>query len=169
MVPAAHHIPPLLHTVIPPFHAAVDRAVSYLDKNEGLLGVADFFVSSKYDLPLRQMPWLRRFFWRSIFDTDNIDIGPERRHYLDHELKRVWEVNCQGSIPYVPYLRAPYYVWVGRLRHDDEVQTEARVEAPALFPPTFLYTQSWEDPRPDMEVGLLCTGVQVFPTHGPTF
>ena len=51
-------------TVIPPFHAAVDRAVSYLDKNEGLLGVADFFVSSKYDLPLRQMPWLRRFFWR---------------------------------------------------------------------------------------------------------
>lgn len=32
---------------------------------------------------------------RSIFDTDNIDIGPERRHYLDHQLKRVWEVNCQ--------------------------------------------------------------------------
>ena len=21
-----------------------------------------------------------------------------------------------------------------------------------MFPPTFLYTQSWEDPRPDMEV-----------------
>lgn len=52
----------------------------------------------------------------------------------------------------MPYLRAPYYVWVGRLRHDDEVQAETRVEAPPLFPPTFLYTQSWEDPRPDMEV-----------------
>ncbi len=23
---------------------------------------------------------------------------------------------AQGSIPYVPYLRAPYYVWVGRHR-----------------------------------------------------
>lgn len=50
--------------MIPPFHAAVDRAISYLDREEGLLGVTDFFVSSKYDLPLRQMPWARRFFWR---------------------------------------------------------------------------------------------------------
>ena len=50
--------------MIPPFHAAIDRAVSYLDRQEGLLGVCDFYVSSKYDLPLRQMPWLRRFFWR---------------------------------------------------------------------------------------------------------
>lgn len=27
-----------------------------------------------------------------------------------------------------------------------------QVEAPPMFPPTFLYTQSWEDPRPDMQV-----------------
>ena len=50
--------------MIPPFHSAVDRAISYLDPKVGLLGVADFFVPSKYDLPLRQMTWLRRFFWR---------------------------------------------------------------------------------------------------------
>jgi hypothetical protein len=50
--------------VIPPFHSAVDRAISYLDPVNGLMGVADFFVSSKYDLPLRQMHWLTRFFWR---------------------------------------------------------------------------------------------------------
>ncbi len=30
---------------------------------------------------------------RSTFDTDNIDIGPERRNYLDHQLSRVWEYN----------------------------------------------------------------------------
>jgi hypothetical protein len=30
------------------------------------MGVADFFVSSKYDLPMRQMSWLRRFFWRCV-------------------------------------------------------------------------------------------------------
>ena len=50
--------------MIPPFHSAVDRAISYLDPVHGLLGVADFYVPSKYDLPLRQMSWLRRFFWR---------------------------------------------------------------------------------------------------------
>ncbi len=44
-----------LCAVIPPFHAAIDRAVSYLDGEEGLLGVADFFTSGKYDLPLRQV------------------------------------------------------------------------------------------------------------------
>ena len=32
---------------------------------------------------------------RATFDTDNIDIGPERRDYLDHRLSRVWEMNSQ--------------------------------------------------------------------------
>ena len=116
----------------------MDRAISYLDPKVGLLGVADFFVPSKYDLPLRQMTWLRRFFWRCVgqptfaplsccsrvmftclgdsyhlcllmclvkacpsspcratFDSDNIDIGPERRNYLDHRLSRVWEMNSE--------------------------------------------------------------------------
>ena len=55
-------------TMIPPFHSAIDAGNSYL-KDDGFMGVADFYVSSKYDLPMRQMPWHRRFFWRSIFDT----------------------------------------------------------------------------------------------------
>jgi betaine lipid synthase len=33
--------------VIPPFHAAVDRAISYLDRDQGLLGVCDFYTSAK--------------------------------------------------------------------------------------------------------------------------
>lgn len=41
--------------------------MSYLDKERGLLGVADFYTSAKYDLPLRHMSWQRRFFWRSVF------------------------------------------------------------------------------------------------------
>ena len=69
---------------------------------------------------------------------------PESRH-----------VCLQGSIPYVPYLRAPYYVWVGHVPQLATVLAENKVEAPPMFPPTFLYTQSWEDPRPDMEVSLL--------------
>lgn len=34
-----------------------------------------------------------------------------------------------------------------------DAEHENRVERPPLFPPTFLYTQSWEDPEPDMKVG----------------
>lgn len=139
-------------SMIPPFHAAVDRAISYLEPDTGFLGVADFFVSGRFDLPKRQMSWARRFFWRAIFDVDNIDIGPERRSYLEHKLERVWEINSQGSIPYVPVLRAPWYVWIGRTWRSSNVSHEQRVEAPPLFPPTFLYTQSWEDPEPDIQV-----------------
>eukprot|EP00891_Asterochloris_glomerata_P001660 jgi/Astpho2/1660/e_gw1.00032.33.1_t len=139
-------------SMIPPFHTAVDQAISYLHPVEGLLGVADFYVSSKYDLPMRQHSYPRRVFWKATFDTDNIDIGPERRAFLDHRLSRVWEFNGEGSIPYVPFLRAPYYVWVGRVPALANLMTEAKVEAPSGFPPTFLYTMSWEDPRPDMKV-----------------
>jgi betaine lipid synthase len=193
-------------SMIPPFVDAVDNAVSWLHPADGLLGVADFYVSGKYDLPMRQMPWARRFFWRATFDVDNIDVGPERRSYLDGKLERLWEYNGEGSIPYVPYLRAPYYVWIGRPWRDgssggggasggSEIGVgnnsasppsvdgtafplaasptpsitlqqrlallealghrhhhEQKVEAPPLFPPTFLYTQSWEDPEPDHRV-----------------
>lgn len=57
-------------------------------------------------------------------------------------------------LPQVPYLRAPYFVWLGRPWSDAQKQLhhEQKVEAPAMFPPTFLYTQSWEDPEPDMKV-----------------
>lgn len=51
--------------MIPPFHNAVDNAISMLAQ-DGFLGVTDFFVSSKYDLPMRQMTWARRFFWRCV-------------------------------------------------------------------------------------------------------
>ncbi|CAG9467464.1 unnamed protein product [Pedinophyceae sp. YPF-701] len=141
-------------TMIPPFLSAVDNAIDMM-ADDAILGVADFFVSGKYDSPLRRMSWIRRFFWRATFDTDNIDIGPERRAYLEHRLQRVMEVNSQGSIPYVPYLRAPWYVWVGQKGKpgvDVDLENELHHEAPPRFPPTFLYTQSWEDPRPDMEV-----------------
>ena len=49
--------------VIPPFHEAVDNAVLQLAP-DGFLGAADFFVSGKYDTPMRQMHWGRWLFWR---------------------------------------------------------------------------------------------------------
>ena len=140
-------------SMIPGFNAAVDKATSYL-KDEGLLGVADFFVSAKYDLPLRQMGWADRWFWRSIFDLDNIDLGPERRQYLDYKFSRIYEYNGRGSIPYVPLLTVPYFTWVGvkKTAADLEADIENRKERPPTFPPTFIYSLSWEDPRTDVPV-----------------
>eukprot|EP00898_Chlorokybus_atmophyticus_P007323 jgi/Chlat1/7592/Chrsp63S07076 len=146
-------------TMIPPFHAAVDQAVSYL-REGGFLSVADFYVSSKYDMPLRQHGTLQRWFWRCVFDTDNINLSSARREYLDYRLTRVSEYNSQGSIPYVPFLRAPWYMWIGQKPLPGQLlvapPAEQKTETPLLFPNTFLYSVSWEDPdvdAPVMETG----------------
>lgn len=67
---------------------AVDKALSYLEPTVGILGVADFYTSLRFDIPERQQWYVTRWFWRCIFDLDNIDLSPERRVYLDHLLQR---------------------------------------------------------------------------------
>ena len=74
---------------------AVDAGLSYLDE-DGLLGVADFYTSTKYDLPNRQHTYKQRWFWRSVFDFDGIDLGPERRLYLEHQLDPGMQWNTNG-------------------------------------------------------------------------
>lgn len=101
-------------SMIPPFLDAVDKASSYLDPAVGVLGVADFFTSLKHDKAERQHGYLTRWFWRSIFDLDNIDLGPERRQYMDYKFETVYEENHTGHIPYVPFLQVPYYIWLGK-------------------------------------------------------
>ncbi|KAL2643503.1 hypothetical protein R1flu_011090 [Riccia fluitans] len=144
-------------TMIPAFMDAVDQATSYLAE-DGMIGVADFFTSAKYDLPNRQHTYSQRWFWRSVFDCDGIDVGPERRQYLEHKLSPVYEYNSGGKIPYVPYIQAPYYVWIGRpfncskvnlQRFPARASDEFEAKRPPTFPPTFLYSLSWEDPRED--------------------
>lgn len=44
--------------------------------------------------------------------------------------RAVYEYNSSGRIPYVPYLRAPYYVWVGRHK-------KLTGQPPYRLPPTF--------------------------------
>eukprot|EP00271_Cylindrocystis_brebissonii_P010981 TRINITY_DN2756_c0_g1_i1.p1 TRINITY_DN2756_c0_g1~~TRINITY_DN2756_c0_g1_i1.p1 ORF type:complete len:302 (+),score=45.35 TRINITY_DN2756_c0_g1_i1:137-907(+) len=103
-------------SMIPPFMDAVDKALGYLDRSSGVFGIADFITSSKFDQPGRQHGYLTRWFWRAVFDLDGINLSPERRMYIEHHLQRVSETNGRGKIPYVPWLRAPFYVWIGRHR-----------------------------------------------------
>ncbi|KAH6558747.1 hypothetical protein KP509_1Z048000 [Ceratopteris richardii] len=103
-------------SMIPPYMDAVDRALSYLDEERGIFGIADFYTSLKHDRPERQHNFFSRWFWCTTFDLDGIDLGPARRQYLEHHLDQVYEENSSGPIPYVPLLKAPYYIWLGRKR-----------------------------------------------------
>jgi betaine lipid synthase len=139
--------------------AAIDKMFAYLNPDSGVVGVSDFYVSAKFDFPHRQMGYMTRIIWKSIFDIDNIDLGPERRQYLDHRLVRVFEYNSAGTIPYIPFLKAPYYTWVGVPPSDANVEraeAEAKRSRPMTFPPTFIYSVNWEDPivdKPILKIG----------------
>ena len=137
-------------SMIPTFHTCIDNCFDNL-KESGYIAVADFYVSERYDKPERQMSWINRNFWKTWFDIDNIQLGPERRAYLEHMFHTIHEHNSYGSIPYLRFLNAPYYVWIGT-KDKEHAKTHVSIQhtkAPPLFPPTFLYHQCWEDPDVD--------------------
>ena len=138
-------------SMIPPFYKAVDNAYRLLS-SDGIIGVCDFYVSDKYDKENRQMSWLTRFFWKGFFDIDGVFLGTERRLYLEHIFQHnLYEYNSFGSVPYTP-IKAPYYIWIGTkntITKTSSMVTINKSKAPVMFPPTFLYHQSWEDPRED--------------------
>jgi betaine lipid synthase len=137
-------------SMIPNFLKAIDNGLSIM-RDDGFMAITDFYVSSKYDQCYRQLPLYRRVFWKTVFDCDGIDIGPEKRMYVENKLKTLYEHNSSGPIPYVPFLRAPYYIWIGNKTGKTNHVISEHKEAPIHFPPTFLYHQSWEDPIPDEE------------------
>ncbi|TPX33943.1 hypothetical protein SeMB42_g07408 [Synchytrium endobioticum] len=94
------------------FYALIDRLSALLSPT-GIMGIADFYVSSKRSAdPTRQLSWLMRWFWSVWFDLDNIYLHPSRREYLEHKFVTLKSLNATN--PFVkPFVKIPYYVWLG--------------------------------------------------------
>jgi S-adenosylmethionine-diacylgycerolhomoserine-N-methlytransferase len=93
-------------TMIPDWRTALANALAML-KPGGTLGVVDFHYSPKHDA-------FTRHFWRRWFAHDGVRLDPAhldtlRQQLPDHEL-----IEARASVPYLPLLRVPYYVFVGR-------------------------------------------------------
>ncbi|GBG63137.1 hypothetical protein CBR_g36906 [Chara braunii] len=140
--------------------SVIDAAAAYL-ADDGLVGVADFFTSARHDNPNRQHSAIKRWFWRLVFERANMDLSHQRRSYLDYVFEPVYEYNGVGKNPYIPFFHAPYYQWVGRPRNVScltierfpaRASDDLECKRPPTFPPTFLYSLSWEDPREDDRV-----------------
>lgn len=102
------------------YFPVVDRVQSLLSP-DGIVGVADFYVSGKSKAPAeayspqhgRQCSWLLRFFWQIWFDFDHINLAPGRRDYLEYKFGTIKSLNRRNHFV-VPYLiQIPYYVWLG--------------------------------------------------------
>ncbi len=101
-------------TMIPDWKAVIDNAIAML-RPGGLLGVVDFYVSAASPPPgaVRHGAFTR-FFWPRWFAHDGVHPSPDHLARLrallpDHAVRE-----CRAPVPYLPGMRVPYYIFVGR-------------------------------------------------------
>jgi S-adenosylmethionine-diacylgycerolhomoserine-N-methlytransferase len=100
-------------TMIPDWHAAIDRAMRLL-KPGGVIGVVDFYVSHKHPPPDRaRHGWWTRTFWPAWFAFDNVFLSPDILAMLERRFARVRLTESRTRLPYMPGSRVPYYTFVG--------------------------------------------------------
>ena len=101
-------------TMIPDWFAAVDNAHRML-KPGGTLGVVDFYVSRKHPAEgHRRHNWFTRTFWPTWFAMDNVFASPDHLPLLASRFEPQLIEERAGRIPWLPIIRAPHYIFVGR-------------------------------------------------------
>lgn len=101
-------------TMIPDWFAAIENARRIL-KPGGRIGVVDFYVSRKHpDQGLRRHRWFTRNFWPTWFATDNVFPNPDHLPFLRNRFETESLLENSNRLPYVPLIRAPYYIFSGR-------------------------------------------------------
>jgi S-adenosylmethionine-diacylgycerolhomoserine-N-methlytransferase len=101
-------------TMIPDWEGALRNALGML-RPGGTLGVVDFYVSEANPKPglVRHGP-LTRWFWPRWFGHDGVRPNPAHLSTLLRLLPRHRLVEGRSPVPYLPGLRVPYYIFVGR-------------------------------------------------------
>ena len=101
-------------TMIPDWFKAVENARRML-KPGGILGVVDFYVSRKYPAENQtRHGWATRSFWPVWFACDGVFPSPDHIPYLQERFEPVHFSEHRARTPYLPFLRPPYYCFVGR-------------------------------------------------------
>ncbi len=101
-------------TMIPNWFAALENAKKMLAPG-GKIGVCDFYVSRKYPPNgLKKHGWFTRTIWPPWFATDNVFPSPDHLPFLEHHFHKLFVEEASNRPPYVPFIRAPYYVFVGQ-------------------------------------------------------
>lgn len=104
-------------TMIPNWFAAIENALKIL-KPGGHIGVVDFYVSRKWPAEsLKRHRWFTRTIWPPWFATDNVFPSPDHLPFLQHHFEQVSLNENANRLPYVPLIKAPYYVFIGQKPH----------------------------------------------------
>jgi len=107
-------------TMIPDWFLAVENAMNFL-KPGGIFGVVDFYVSRKYTgrdyygNSLKCHRWIVRTFWQLWFGFDNVNLNADHLPYMLSHFQQIFLRELFANVPYIPLLRVPYYIFIGRL------------------------------------------------------
>ena len=105
-------------TMIPDWFAAIENALKML-KPGGQIGVVDFYVSRKHaPAELKKHGWFTRTFWPTWFANDNVFPSPDHLPFLRRYFETQLCNEQKSKVPYIPFIRTPYYQFIGR-KHDD--------------------------------------------------
>jgi S-adenosylmethionine-diacylgycerolhomoserine-N-methlytransferase len=103
-------------TMIPDWFAAIDNALQML-KPGGVLGVVDFYVARKVPAAgTARHGWWTRTFWPTWFAMDNVFPSADHLPFLQRHFDVLHFEEHRAKVPYIPVIRVPYYLFVGRKR-----------------------------------------------------
>ena len=103
-------------TMIPDWFAAIDNALRIL-KPGGKIGVIDFYVSRKFAANgLKRHSWSTRSCWPVWFSSDNVFPNADHIPYLQNRFETSFLAEHRAKIPYLPFVRTPYYQLIGTKR-----------------------------------------------------
>ena len=99
-------------TMIPDWQAALRNAYRILNPG-GLIGVVDFQVRPD----TVRKPNVARYidkFWQKWFSHDGVRLNPAHLAYLGGMFETQHREELTTPVPYMPLLRVPYYIFLGR-------------------------------------------------------
>lgn len=103
-------------SMMPDWQAALTNACGMLAA-DGLLGVVDFYVADASPAPgLARHAGLTRWFWPRWFSHDGVRLDSAPLTALRAQLESVHLHEGLARVPYLPGLRVPYFIFVGRRR-----------------------------------------------------
>jgi S-adenosylmethionine-diacylgycerolhomoserine-N-methlytransferase len=118
-------------TMIPDWYRAIDNALDLLEPG-GMLGIVDFYVGRKHGFnisdgrPAKKHSWFTRSFWSTWFALDNVFLSPDHLPYVLSQCELVEVQEHIGSVPYIPFIKVPYYIFIGRKRGGTSTSTDSQ-------------------------------------------
>jgi S-adenosylmethionine-diacylgycerolhomoserine-N-methlytransferase len=88
---------------------AVRNALRML-KPDGLIGVVDFYLPTG----AARLPHWKHALWRRWFGRDGVSLSDQLLPYLRDQFESNHVSEQRANIPYLPALRVPYFIFVGR-------------------------------------------------------